>query len=262
MKTQKRKLSIILLINIFISILCIYLYQSGIFYKLSPQTVYTDITPAVLSPVNAEETNFTIYSSGAVLLDSSTGKMLYGKNENQKLYPASTTKLLTAVVAIENCNLDREIEVTQAALNKVDVESSIVGLRAGSTYTMEQLLYMLLIVSAGDAAEVIAEEVAGSSEAFATMMNEKAKQIGMTDSYFDNPVGMDWHSNAKIHSTAHDIAKLTQYAMANYEIRKIVRHSFYTVDNFYNGKSITLGSTNGFLRKRKYADNLFTVIGS
>ena len=73
---------------------------------------------------------------------------------------------------------------------------------------------------------------------------------------------MDWHSNAKIHSTAHDIAKLTQYAMANYEIRKIVRHSFYTVDNFYNGKSITLGSTNGFLRKRKYADNLFTVIGS
>ena len=104
MKTQKRKLSIILLINIFISILCIYLYQSGIFYKLSSKTIYTDVTPAVLSPVNAEETNFTIYSSGAVLLESSTGKILYGKNENQKLYPASTTKILTAILAIENCS--------------------------------------------------------------------------------------------------------------------------------------------------------------
>ena len=80
MKMQKRKLSIILLINIFISVLCIYLYQSGIFYRLSPKTVYTDTTPAVLSPVNAPEINSTIYSSGAVLLDSSTGKILYGKN--------------------------------------------------------------------------------------------------------------------------------------------------------------------------------------
>ena len=217
--------------------------------------------------VSKSQTNDSPISMGVsahayVVMDANSGEIIMSQDADKKIYPASTTKLLTAVVAIENCNLDREIEVTQAALNKVDVESSIVGLRAGSTYTMEQLLYMLLIVSAGDAAEVIAEEVAGSSEAFATMMNEKAKQIGMTDSYFDNPVGMDWHSNAKIHSTAHDIAKLTQYAMANYEIRKIVRHSFYTVDNFYNGKSITLGSTNGFLRKRKYADNLFTVIGS
>ena len=217
--------------------------------------------------VNKSQTNDSPISMGVsahayVVMDANSGEIIMSQDADKKIYPASTTKLLTAVVAIENCNLDRKIEVTQAALNKVDVESSIVGLRAGSTYTMEQLLYMLLIVSAGDAAEVIAEEVAGSSEAFATMMNEKAKQIGMTDSYFDNPVGMDWHSNAKIHSTAHDIAKLTQYAMANYEIRKIVRHSFYTVDNFYNGKSITLGSTNGFLRKRKYSDNLFTVIGS
>lgn len=217
--------------------------------------------------VSKSQTNDSPISMGVsahayVVMDANSGEIIMSQDADKKIYPASTTKLLTAVVAIENCNLDREIEVKQAALNKVDVESSIVGLRAGSTYTMEQLLYMLLIVSAGDAAEVIAEEVAGSSEAFATMMNEKAKQIGMTDSYFDNPVGMDWHSNAKIHSTAHDIAKLTQYAMANYEIRKIVRHSFYTVDNFYNGKSITLGSTNGFLRKRKYADNLFTVIGS
>ena len=202
--------------------------------------------------VSKSQTNDSPISMGVsahayVVMDANSGEIIMSQDADKKIYPASTT---------------REIEVKQAALNKVDVESSIVGLRAGSTYTMEQLLYMLLIVSAGDAAEVIAEEVAGSSEAFATMMNEKAKQIGMTDSYFDNPVGMDWHSNAKIHSTAHDIAKLTQYAMANYEIRKIVRHSFYTVDNFYNGKSITLGSTNGFLRKRKYADNLFTVIGS
>ena len=98
-----------------------------------------------------------IMGQSAITMDLDTGEIIYSKNADEQRSPASTTKLLTAVVAIENCNLDREIEVKQAALNKVDVESSIVGLRAGSTYTMEQLLYMLLIVSAGDAAEVIAE---------------------------------------------------------------------------------------------------------
>ncbi len=163
--------------------------------------------------VSKSQTNDSPISMGVsahayVVMDANSGEIIMSQDADKKIYPASTTKLLTAVVAIENCNLDKEIQVTQSALNKVDVESSIVGLRAGSTYTMEQLLYMLLIVSAGDAAEVIAEEVAGSSEAFATMMNEKAKQIGMTDSYFDNPVGMDWHSNPKIHSTAHDMTEI------------------------------------------------------
>ena len=120
--------------------------------------------------VSKSQTNDSPISIGVsahayVVMDANSGEIIMSQDADKKIYPASTTKLLTAVVAIENCNLDREIEVKQAALNKVDVESSIVGLRAGSTYTMEQLLYMLLIVSAGDAAEVIAEEVAGSSEA-------------------------------------------------------------------------------------------------
>lgn len=213
--------------------------------------------------VSEQSLLFSEVSANAyVVMDANSGEIIMSQDADKRIYPASTTKLLTAVVAVENCDIHKTIEVKQSALDKVDPQSSIAGIRAGSTYTMEELLYMLLIVSAADAAEVIAEEVGGTNEQFVNMMNEKAQQIGMTNSYFDNSVGMDWHINPNIYSTANDIAKLTRYSMINYTIRKIVKHSSYTIDNFYGEQSKTFSSTNGFLRKRKYADNLFTVIGS
>lgn len=215
------------------------------------------------SHINEQSPLFSEVSANAyVVMDANSGKIIMSQDADKRIYPASTTKLLTAVVAVEHCDIHKRIEVKQSALDKVDSQSSIAYIKAGSTYTMEELLYMLLIVSAADAAEVIAEEVGGTNEQFVNMMNAKAQQIGMTNSYFDNPVGMDWHINANIYSTANDIAKLTRYAMINYTIRKIVKHSSYTIENFNGGQSRTFYSTNGFLRKRKYADNLFTVIGS
>lgn len=204
----------------------------------------------------------TVSANAYVVMDANSGEIIMSQDADKRIYPASTTKLLTAVVAVENCDIHKKILVTQEALNNVDAQSSIAGIKAGSSYTMEELLYMLLVVSAADAAEVIAEEVGKTNEHFVDMMNEKAQQIGMTNSYFDNAVGMDWHINCNIYSTANDIAKLTRYAMTNYTIRKIVRHSSYTINNFNNGQSKTFSSTNGFLRHRKYANNLFTVIGS
>ena len=105
MKKQKQILVIMILITIFISILCTYLSHADISHILTGEITYTDSTPAELSPVNSPEVNFPIYSEGAVLMDSSTGKVLYGQNEDEKLYPASTTKILTAILAIEKCNL-------------------------------------------------------------------------------------------------------------------------------------------------------------
>ena len=173
MKSKKQNLSIILLINIFISILCIYLYQSGIFYKLSHPQIYTDVTPAILSPVNAEETNFTIYSSGAVLLDSSTGKMLYGKNENQKLYPASTTKILTAILAIENCNLTDKLTASNTAISAIPSGYSNAAIQPGETLTAEELLELFLIHSANEVGYIFAEQISGNVENFAALMNKK-----------------------------------------------------------------------------------------
>ncbi len=227
MKTQKQKLSIILLINIFISILCIYLYQSGIFYKLSPQTVYTDVTPAVLSPVNAEETNFTIYSSGAVLLDSSTGKMLYGKNENKKLYPASTTKILTAILAIENCSLTDKLTASSTAITAIPSGYSNAAIQPGETLTAQELLDLFLIHSANEVGYIFAEHISGNIENFATLMNKKATELGCKNTHFTNPSGLH---DTNHYSTAYDMALIARYCMKNETFRNIVSKTSCTIE--------------------------------
>ena len=197
-----------------------------------------------------------------VVIDANSGEVIISQNRNKRIYPASTTKLLTAIVAIENCSLSQKIKVKQSILDNIDEDTTVAGLKAGYTYTLEELLNMLLIYSAGDAADIIADAVAGSVEEFVDMMNKKAKEIGMNSSYFDNPVGMDWHKDPNIYSTASDIAKLTRYTMTNDTIRKIVVKPSYTIKNIEKGKSKTLYASNNFLRNQNYSKNLFKIIGS
>lgn len=227
MKIQKRKLSIILLINIFISILCIYLYQSGIFYKLSSKTIYTDVTPAVLSPVNSEETNFTIYSSGAVLLESSTGKMLYEKNENQKLYPASTTKILTAILAIENCSLTEKLTASNSAITAIPAGYSNAAIQPGEALTAQELLDLFLIHSANEVGYIFAEHISGNIENFATLMNKKASELGCKNTHFTNPSGLH---DTNHYSTAYDMALIARYCMENETFRNIVSKTSCTIE--------------------------------
>ena len=136
---------------------------------------------------------------------------------------------MTAIVAIENCSLSKRITVKQSTIDKIDADTTSANLKAGYSYTLEELLNMLLVYSAGDAAEIIAEAVGGSSAQFVNMMNRKAKALGMNNSYFDNAIGMDWHANPNIYSTANDIAKLTRYAMTNDTIREIVKKPQYVI---------------------------------
>ena len=156
MKIQRRKLLLILLITIFISIL----------YIIYP------------SSVNAQEANFTIYSSGAVLLESSTGKMLYGKNENEKLYPASTTKILTAILAIENCNLSDKITASNTAITAIPSGYSNAAIQPGETLTVQELLELFLVHSANEVGYILAEHISENVENFATLMNKKASELG------------------------------------------------------------------------------------
>lgn len=164
------------------------------------------------------EQNISIGAESAILIDSLSGKILYGKNENEKKYPASTTKILTAIIVIENCNLDDKVTASYNAISAVPPGYSVASLQIGEELTIEQLLQLLLIHSANDAANVLAEHVGGSIESFATMMNTKAIEIGCTNTHFTNPSGK--HDNEH-YTSSHDLAIIMQYCMKNSTFRSI-----------------------------------------
>lgn len=152
----------------------------------------------------------------AVLIEASTGQVLMDTAAHERLPMASTTKIMTALVALEHSDLEKPVKISEGA---VGVEGSSVYLKAGEILTMEQLLSALLLESANDAAAAIAIEVAGDIESFADMMNETAARIGLTDTHFTNPHGLD---NAEHYSSAYDLARLARYALQNPDFARIV----------------------------------------
>jgi len=162
-------------------------------------------------------------AKSAVLLCAETGDILYEKNSREHLPMASTTKIMTALVALEKCSLGKDVTVPSSACG---IEGSSVYLHEGEHLTMEELLYALLLSSANDAATAIAIEVGGSVNGFADMMNEKAQALGLTDTHFTNPHGLDDEGHF---TTAYDLAKLAGYALQNADFRKIVSTYRYEI---------------------------------
>lgn len=160
---------------------------------------------------------FTIYvassdapkvsAKAAALYDPEAKRFLYEKNSNERLSMASTTKIMTAIVALEHILPDKEIVVDERACG---IEGSSVYLKAGEVLTAEALLYALMLRSANDAAEALAYEISGSIEAFAFLMNEKAKSLGLKNTSFKNPHGLDCEGH---YTTASDLAVITACAM-------------------------------------------------
>lgn len=122
----------------------------------------------------------TIDSEAGLLIDSNSGKILFEKNADKKMYPASTTKLLTAILVVENCSLDESATASEKAIMSVPAGYTIANIQVGETFTVDQLLHVMLICSANDAANVLAEHVGGSIEDFAKMLNQKAEELGCT----------------------------------------------------------------------------------
>ncbi len=151
-----------------------------------------------------------------VVMDAGNGQILYQKNAGKKLYPASTTKILTAVIALEQSDLDEMVTVTE---NAVGVEGTAIGLQKDEKLPMRSLMYALLLNSANDAAVAIAEHISGSVEEFASLMNKKASELGAKDSHFVNPHGL---TEAHHKTTARDLAVIARYAMQNDKFREIV----------------------------------------
>ncbi len=154
--------------------------------------------------------------TGKVVLEQSTHRVLYGSNENVKLYPASTTKILTAMVVLEALPLKTKVKVDSRA---VGVEGSSIYLREGETLTVEDLLYGMMLRSGNDAALALALAVSPTIDAFAKKMNLKAKECGAYNSNFANPNGLHDDNH---YTTAYDLALITAKAMENEDFRRIV----------------------------------------
>lgn len=158
----------------------------------------------------------SLSARAAVLMEASTGQVLMESAAHERLPMASTTKIMTALVALEHADLSQPVQISEKA---VGVEGSSVYLKAGEILTMEQLLCALMLESANDAAAAIAIEIAGDIESFADLMNETAQRIGLTDTHFTNPHGLD---NAEHYSSAYDLAMLARYALQNPDFARIV----------------------------------------
>ncbi|MCQ2423868.1 MAG: D-alanyl-D-alanine carboxypeptidase [Clostridia bacterium] len=168
-----------------------------------------------------------VSARSAILIDAETGEALFEKAADQRLPMASTTKIMTALAAIESMPLDTVVTVPASA---VGVEGSSVYLEAGEKLTLEDLLYALLLASANDAATAIALTVSGSVEDFAALMNEKAAALGLSGTHFTNPHGLD---DEEHYTTARDLARLAAAALENDDFRRIagtVKHTIPAAD--------------------------------
>ena len=179
--------------------------------------VFLGVAPAIA----AEPPEIT--GETAVLMDAQNFQILYEKDMHKRMYPASTTKILTGIIAIENGEMSDLIRLSWQA---VHTEGTHIGLQEGEQLTLKDLLYALLLNSANDAAEAIAEHYGKSVENFATVMNKKAVEIGAVHSHFVNPHGLPDENH---YTTAYDLALIGQYAMQNEKFREIVKEKTMTI---------------------------------
>lgn len=170
----------------------------------------------------AEE--LSLSGEGAILIDVDTLEILYEKNSNSQFYPASTTKIMTAILAIELGNLQDIVTVDEESVKLTD--GSHIALEPGEQLSLEHLLNALLIESANDAALVIAKHISGNQDEFYKLMNDKAKSIGALNTNFVNPNGLP---NEEHLTTAYDLALIGRYAMENETFRSIVKNYTYTI---------------------------------
>ena len=170
-----------------------------------------------------------VEAEGATVMDLDTGAFLYSKNAEAKLYPASITKIMTMLVALEHISdsdLDTKVKASESALAPIDSDSSQIWLSVGEKITVRSALYAIMLASANDAANVIAEYVGGSMDNFVKMMNDKAKELGCVNTHFVNPHGLH---NKKHYTCAHDMALIAQAAFQIPLFRKITKTVEYKI---------------------------------
>ena len=189
--------------------------------------------------INQTKDEPTLNSRIAVAYDRKSGEVIWGKDENKRTAMASTTKIMTAIVTLENCDLTQTVTISKKSAG---TGGSRLGLKADDKITMNDLLYGLMLKSGNDAAVAIAETVGGSVEGFAELMNEKAKELKLENTHYVTPHGLD---DPEHYTTAVELAKLADYALQNETFAKIVNTKNYTVT--INGYPKSISNTNELL---------------
>lgn len=206
---------------------------------------------SILLPVKtlADNNNLNINAESAILIDGDTGKILYEKSAYEKRAPASTTKIMTALLALEHCKATDVATVTSEAITSVPSGYSTDLLKMGEELTIKDLLYALLLPSSNEAANVLAIHIAGSIDSFASMMNTKAMDLGCKNTHFVNPNGVHDDNH---YSTAYDLSLIAKEAMKNDIFRQIVSTASYTLPNSnkYSRIDRTLITTNDLIKKQ------------
>ncbi len=217
--------------------------QAAGFILIPGGTNATDPHKLAITPVNSDHPAPPVYAQAAYLLDAVTGKPLYAHNPLAHLPIMSTTKLMTALLAVEHGNLDQTVTINGQIANDIkqlSPDSSIINLKAGESYTLRQLMYGLLLASGNDAAIAIADTIGGSYANFIAMMNQKAAALGLHDTHFMNPHGLQEPNH---YSSAHDLAIIGLNSLSNPTIRQISGTFTYHIDqslqhpahDFFNG---------------------------
>lgn len=203
----------------------LYPHSSGLINTVFETLNLTPLTVFAATPW--PQSTFSLNSEGAILIDADSNAILYEKNSTTAYYPASITKVLTAILVLENCkNLEDKVTFSYAAVNgNLEPNSTIIGAVPGDKLSVRDCLYCLLLHSANDCANALAEYIAGSNEKFADMMNKKAAELGCINSHFANPSGLN---DPEHYTCAYDFAKIMQYAIKNDTFRAIDRTQVYT----------------------------------
>ena len=177
-------------------------------------------------------------------MDFKTGTILYSKNSNEKMYPASTTKILTAIIALEECNLDDMVTVSKSAISVIPPGYSSANLLESEQISVKDLVTVFLVHSANDAGYVLAEHISGSIDEFANLMNKKATEIGCKDTHFTNPSGIHDENH---YTTSYDLSLIARYCMLNKNFRNIVSQKSCTINRTNKSDVRTYKNTNDLI---------------
>ena len=199
---------------------------------------------AQISSANEVSEALSVSAETYFIMDNRTNKVLYSKEENKKMYPASTTKILTAIIVLENCNLDDIVTASYDAIMSVPQGYSTAKIQIGEQLTVEQLLELLLVPSANDAANVLAEHVGGTMDSFVTMLNTKINELGLTGTHFTNVYGLHDENH---YTTAHDLAFIMKYCLKNDTFRKLAGQASCAIPTTNKYGTRSYNSTNELL---------------
>ena len=194
-----------------------------------------------------------ISSTAAIVMETSTNTVLYSKNADQPLYPASAVKIMTCLLALENSSLDEQVTMTATGVSGVTDGGANISSQLDEVFTMEQCLYAIMVASANDIALQVAEHVGGSVDTFVQNMNTRAQELGCTNTVFTNPTGLPDENQ---HTTAHDMALIMETAMANETFRTIAATTSYTLPatNVSGGERVL---TNSFTMINNASDGYY-----